>query len=31
VTRAPARDREVEAARARARAAERYGPRAAAG
>jgi hypothetical protein len=31
VTRAPTRDREVEAARARARAAERYGPRAAAG
>jgi hypothetical protein len=30
VTRAPARDREVEAARARARAAERYGPRPAA-
>jgi hypothetical protein len=27
VTTAPARDREVEAARARARAAERYGPR----
>jgi hypothetical protein len=31
VSRAPARDREVEAAKARARAAERYGPRAAAG
>jgi hypothetical protein len=30
VTRAPARDREVEAERAQARAAERYGPRAAA-
>jgi hypothetical protein len=30
VTRAPVRDREVEAERARARAAERYGPRAAA-
>jgi hypothetical protein len=30
VTRAPARDREVEAAKARARAAERYGPRPAA-
>jgi hypothetical protein len=27
VTKAPARDREVEAAKARARAAERYGPR----
>ncbi|SDZ42324.1 hypothetical protein SAMN05444365_1159 [Micromonospora pattaloongensis] len=27
VTRGPARDREVEAAKARARAAERYGPR----
>jgi hypothetical protein len=31
VTRAPRRDREVEAAKARARAAERYGPRTAAG
>jgi hypothetical protein len=30
VTKAPPRDREVEAAKARARAAERYGPRAAA-
>jgi hypothetical protein len=30
VTKAPARDREVEAAKARARAAERYGPRPAA-
>jgi hypothetical protein len=29
VTKAPPRDREVEAAKARARAAERYGPRAA--
>jgi hypothetical protein len=31
VTKAPPRDREVEAAKARARAAERYGPRPAAG
>jgi hypothetical protein len=31
VTKAPPRDREVETARARARAAERYGPRATAG